>query len=71
MSLALSLSRKIDPDSAKSPYGDGGSGVTEEMIELMHRFDKLSVMPKTEHLGAAVFLHKNFDGNQNLATWDG
>ena len=52
-------------------YGDGGSGVTEEMIELMHRFDKLSVMPKTEHLGAAEFLHKNFDGNQNLATWDG
>lgn len=52
-------------------YGDGGSGATEEMIELMHRFDKLSVMPKTEHVGADEFLHKNFDGNTKLDTWDG
>lgn len=52
-------------------YGDGGSGATEEMIELMHRFNKLSVMPKTEHVGADEFLHKNFDGNTKLDTWDG
>lgn len=52
-------------------YGDGGSGATEEMIELMHRFDKLSVMPKTEHVGADEFLHKNFDGNDKLDVWDG
>lgn len=52
-------------------YGDGGSGATEEMIEMMHRFDKLSVMPKTEHMRADEFLHRNFDGNENLATWDG
>ena len=38
-------------------YGDGGSGVTEEMVELMHRFDKLSIMPKTEHMRADEFLH--------------
>lgn len=52
-------------------YGDGGSGATEEMVELMHRFDKLSVMPETEHTTGAEFLKKNFDGNDKLATWDG
>lgn len=52
-------------------YGDGGSGCTEEMIELMHRFDKLSIMPKCEHLGGAEFLEKNLKGNTNLETWDG
>lgn len=52
-------------------YGDGGSGATEEMVELMHRFDKLSIMPETEHTTGAEFLKKNFDGNDKLATWDG
>lgn len=52
-------------------YGDGGSGATEEMVELMHRFEKLSVMPETEHTTGSEFLKKNFDGNQKLATWDG
>ena len=52
-------------------YGDGGSGATEEMIELMHRFEKLSVMPETEHTTGAEFLKKNFEGNTKLATWDG
>lgn len=52
-------------------YGDGGSGCTEEMIELMHRFDKLSVMPKCEHMGGSEFLEKNLKDNKNLQTWDG
>ncbi len=52
-------------------YGDGGSGATEEMIELMHRFEKLSVMPETEHTTGSEFLKKNFNGNDKLATWDG
>ncbi|MBQ7122519.1 MAG: alpha-mannosidase [Clostridia bacterium] len=52
-------------------YGDGGSGATEEMIELMHRFEKLSVMPETEHTTGSEFLKKNFEGNDKLATWDG
>ena len=52
-------------------YGDGGSGCTEEMIELMHRFDKLSVMPKCEHMGGAEFLEKNLKDNDNLEVWDG
>ena len=52
-------------------YGDGGSGCTEEMIELMHRFDKVSVMPKCEHMGGAEFLDKNLKDNDNLEVWDG
>ncbi len=52
-------------------YGDGGSGATEEMVELMHRLDKLSVMPETEHTTAKEFLSKNFDGNDALSVWDG
>ena len=46
-------------------YGDGGSGCTEEMIEVMHRFNKLSIMPKTEHISGQEFF------NKNLAKWDG
>lgn len=52
-------------------YGDGGSGCTEEMIELMHRFNKLSVMPKCEHVSGSEFLEKNLKDNDKLDTWDG
>lgn len=52
-------------------YGDGGSGATEEMVELMHRFDKLSVMPETKMTSGKDFLHDNFDGNDKLSVWDG
>ena len=52
-------------------YGDGGSGCTEEMIEVMHRFNKLSIMPKTEHISGQEFLEKNLKDNKNLSKWDG
>ncbi len=52
-------------------YGDGGSGVTEEMLEMIRRFDKVSVMPKTEVTGGRDFLHKNLEDNGQLAVWDG
>lgn len=66
----------IDKDSGGQTmnmfgYGDGGSGCTEEMIELMHRFDKLSIMPKCEHMGGKEFLEKNLKNNKELQTWDG
>lgn len=66
----------IDKDSGGQTlnmfgYGDGGSGCTEEMIELMNRFDKLSVMPKCEHTSGAEFLEKNLKGNNKLQVWDG
>lgn len=52
-------------------YGDGGSGATEEMLELMKRFKKLHIMPKTEHMRADEFLHRNLKDNRKLETWDG
>ena len=52
-------------------YGDGGSGCTEEMIELMHRFDKLSIMPKCQHMRGDEFLEKNLKNNDSLEIWDG
>ena len=52
-------------------YGDGGSGVTEEMLEMVRRFPKVSVMPKIELTGGADFLHKNLKDNKKLAVWDG
>lgn len=66
----------IDKDSGGQTmnmfgYGDGGSGCTEEMIELMHRFDKLSIMPKCQHMGGAEFFEKNLKDNKNLEVWDG
>lgn len=52
-------------------YGDGGSGCTEEMLEMMNRFDKLSIMPKCTHMGGTEFLEKNLKDNVNLDVWDG
>ena len=52
-------------------YGDGGSGVTEEMMEMYRRFDRVSVMPKVEMTGGAEFLHRNLKDNNDLAVWDG
>ena len=52
-------------------YGDGGSGCTEEMVELMHRFNKLSIMPKCTHTSGAQFLEKNLKNNDKLEVWDG
>lgn len=66
----------IDKDSGGQTmnmfgYGDGGSGCTEEMIEMMHRFDKLAIMPNCTHTGGAEFLEKNLKNNSNLEVWDG
>ena len=66
----------IDKDSGGQTlnmfgYGDGGSGCTEEMIELMNRFEKLSIMPKCQHTTGAEFLEKNLKDNKNLQVWDG
>lgn len=66
----------IDKDSGGQTlnmfgYGDGGSGCTEEMIELMRRFDKISVMPKCTHTSGAEFLERNLKDNKNLQVWDG
>ncbi|MBE6802113.1 MAG: alpha-mannosidase [Ruminococcaceae bacterium] len=66
----------IDKDSGGQTlnmfgYGDGGSGCTEEMIEFMNRFEKLSILPKCTHTSGAEFLEKNLKDNKNLQVWDG
>ena len=52
-------------------YGDGGSGVTEEMLEYMARFDKLPGMPQTRHISGAQYLAENFTPSAPLEVWDG
>lgn len=52
-------------------YGDGGSGATEEMLEMVRRFPKVSVMPKVKMTGGSEFLHENLKDNDKLDTWDG
>ena len=52
-------------------YGDGGSGPTEEMLELMAREQRLSALPRTRHVRADRFLADNFTPEKDLAVWDG
>ena len=47
-------------------YGDGGSGCTEEMLEMIRRFDKVSIVQKSEVTGGDAFLHKNLKITQTL-----
>ena len=52
-------------------YGDGGSGVTEDMMEFRKRLNRISCMPKTEIMGGEAFLERNLNADQRLKTWDG
>ncbi len=52
-------------------YGDGGSGATEEMLELARRLKKLSAAPQTRQIRADRYLEENFTPDKNFAVWDG
>ena len=52
-------------------YGDGGSGATEEMLELYRREKRLSAMPELRHVTAKEFLERNFTPDTPLDVWDG
>lgn len=54
-------------------YGDGGSGVTDEMIEIFKRQQKLPGIPYQRLTTAKDYLHNAFDGvsEDNLPVWDG
>lgn len=52
-------------------YGDGGSGVTEEMLRSVERLSRVSAMPEIEITGAEEYLTGNLNGNKKLAVWDG
>lgn len=52
-------------------YGDGGSGVTEDMLAYMERLNKISSLPETRHITGKQFLDESITSDQDLSTWDG
>jgi alpha-mannosidase len=56
-------------------YGDGGGGVTREMLEMRRRIDKMPGMPKVVNDKASAYfekLHKDVnDTDRYVHTWDG
>lgn len=56
-------------------YGDGGGGVSREMLECRRRLDKLPGMPNIKTSSASDYfkrLHKTVENTtQPMATWDG
>ena len=52
-------------------YGDGGSGVTDEMLEWFKRQEKLPGIPRMRLTTGKEYLHSAFGSSKGLATWDG
>lgn len=56
-------------------YGDGGGGVTREMLENRRRLDKIPGLPAVKTTTAGDYfrkLHKTVEeSNQPMSTWDG
>ena len=52
-------------------YGDGGSGVTEGMLQTIERLDKVSAMPQITVTGGQAYLEENLNESKDLAVWDG
>ncbi len=52
-------------------YGDGGSGVTLEMLEYMERLNKIPSIPKSRHIRGDQYLKEAFEKTEQLDTWDG
>ncbi|MGL1894577.1 MAG: glycosyl hydrolase-related protein [Spirochaetaceae bacterium] len=54
-------------------YGDGGSGVTEDMLETFPRIQKMAGLPQVRQTTGKEYLHSVFDNidNSELPVWDG
>ena len=53
-------------------YGDGGSGVTEEMLEYYKRLHHVPELPQLRLTSGKEYLHSAFDRpNEELPVWDG
>jgi len=53
-------------------YGDGGSGVTDEMLEALERLEHLPGVPQLRLTTGREYLHSAFARHANdLPTWDG
>lgn len=53
-------------------YGDGGSGVTDEMLEYYERLKQLPGLPQLRLTSGKEYLHSSFGKNpERLSVWDG
>ncbi len=53
-------------------FGDGGSGVTEEMLEAFPRLEKLPGLPHIRQTTGKEYLHTAFtEADDTLPVWDG
>lgn len=52
-------------------YGDGGSGPTEEMLEIYRRQEKLPGIPYQKIERADDFLNNAFKNGEDLPSWEG
>ena len=52
-------------------YGDGGSGVTEDMLHTIERLPKVSAMPEITVTGGQQYLEENLNAEKRLSVWDG
>jgi alpha-mannosidase len=51
-------------------FGDGGGGLTREMLETGHRISKFPGLPKTRMVSAKEYLEDTFAKAGSLETWD-
>ena len=52
-------------------YGDGGSGVTEDMLHSIERLPRVSAMPEITVTGGQKYLEENLNETKRLSVWDG
>ena len=52
-------------------YGDGGSGVTEDMLQSIGRLRRVSAMPELRVTGGQAYLDENLNDTARLSVWDG
>lgn len=56
-------------------YGDGGGGVTREMLERRRRIDRIPGLPKLQPTKAGAYFERLWESVKNtdepMATWDG
>ena len=52
-------------------YGDGGSGVTEQMLEYARRIPAIPGLPEVRHIRGDRFLEETLGSAEDLEVWDG
>lgn len=66
------LDKDISPESLQMyGYGDGGSGVTDEMLEYHKRQQRLGGTPNLRLTTGRDFLHTAFQDTADFPRWDG